>query len=312
MRRIALAGCLVALAAVALAQTGCSTLGFTPPRYRLIEEAEAFRDAAAPPPLLPRELAKTPLAEYVLEPGDTLLIQTADFDSPVRIAADQPVLPDGTIELGVYGRPVVAGMTTPQVEAQVAQLVRAKEGKDHPLTVRLVGRQSKVFYVLGEVNSPGSFPLAGRETVLDGLMAAGGLTRAANEKKIILVRPSHPDGCREVLPVCYPQIVQLGDAHTNYQLRPGDRIFVPSAGMLETLFPTRHNKTTTPCCKNHVPCYTGGGGMGCATGGCAPVGPAIAPLGVPTAPPVPAVPPPPTGTSVALPGKPTQASFIGQ
>jgi protein involved in polysaccharide export with SLBB domain len=175
----------------------------------------------------------------------------------------------------VYGRPVVAGMTVPQVEVLVAQAVKAKEGKDHALTVRLVGRQSKVFYVLGEVNSPGSFPLSGRETVLDGLMAAGGLTRSAQEKKIILVRPSHPDGCREVLPVCYPQIVQLGDTHTNYQLRPGDRIYVPSQGMLEAIFPS-HSKTTAPCCKPNMPCYQGGAG-GCA----APA--VVAPLGAPPA-----------------------------
>lgn len=250
--------CLVTLVAIGLAQTGCSTFGISPPRYKLLPESEAFRNAATPAPHQPRELAKVSLAEYVLEPGDALLVQPVDFDSPVRVAADQPILPDGTIELGVYGRPVVAGMTAPQVEAMVAQAVKAKEGKEYPLTVRLVGRQSKVYYVLGEVNSPGSFPLSGRETVLDGLMAAGGLTRAAQEKRIILVRPSHPDNCREVLPVCYPQIVQLGDTHTNYQLRPGDRIYVPSQGMLESFFPST-TKTTAPCCKPHMPCFLGGG-----------------------------------------------------
>lgn len=255
--------CWVAFLVLTLAQTGCGsalgqTFGLTTPRYKLIPEAEQFRDGANPPPALPRELAKVPLAEYLVEPGDVLLVQPVDFDSPIRLAADQPILPDGTIELGEYGRPMVVGKTTAAIEADIRNLVRAKEKKDVPLTVRLIGRQSKVFYVLGEVNSPGSFPLSGRETVLDGLMAAGGLTRQAQEKKIILVRPTHPDGCREVLPVCYPQIVQLGDAATNYQLRPGDRIFVPSQGTLESLIP-RLSKTTAPCCKLHASCYTGGG-----------------------------------------------------
>jgi protein involved in polysaccharide export with SLBB domain len=247
-----------AFALLALAQTGCSVgqaFGLSSPRYKLITEAEQFRNGAVPPPALNRELAKAPMAEYVVEPGDALLVQPVDFDSPVRLPADQPVLPDGVIELGEYGRPMVAGKTVPVIEAEVRELVKAKEKKDVPLTVRLIGRQSKVYYVLGEVNSPGSFPLTGRETVLDGLMAAGGLTRSAAEGKIILVRPSHPDGCREVLPVCYPQIVQLGDTATNYQLRPGDRIFVPSLGTLESLFPSAQ-KTTAPCCKPHTPCYT--------------------------------------------------------
>lgn len=161
---------------------------------------------------------------------------------------------------GIDASGVVTGMTVPQVEAVVVQAVKAKEGKEHALTVRLVGWQSEVYLVLGELNSPGSFPLSGRETVTDRLMAAGGLTRSAQEKKIILVRPSHPDGCREVLPVCHPQIVQLGDTHTNYQLRPGHRIYVPSQGMLESFFPSA-TKTATPCCKPHTSCFQGGGGV---------------------------------------------------
>ena len=255
----------VALAAVAVASTvsGCSSLGISPPRYKLLPEAEQFRNAAVPPPALPRELAKVPLAEYLVEPGDALLIQPVEFDSPVRLPADQPVLPDGVIELGDYGRPVVAGKSVPAIEAEVRQLVKAKEKKDVAITVRLISRQSKVYYVIGEVNSPGSFPLSGRETVLDGLMAAGGLTRSAALHKAILVRPSQPDGCREVLPVCLQQIVQLGDTSTNYQLRPGDRIYIPSQGILESVFPTQQ-ATSGPCCKPHAPCYPGG------VGGCAP------------------------------------------
>lgn len=252
----------VGFSLVTLLQTGCGSLGQTfglsSPAYKLIPEAEAFRDFNVPPPSLPRELAKTPLAEYLVEPGDVLLIQTADLDSPIRIPADQPVLPDGNIELGDYGRLIVTGKTPATIETEVRQLVKAKEKKDVAITVRLIGRQSKVFYVLGEVNSPGSYPLCGRETVLDGLMAAGGLTRQAQERKLILVRPSQPDGCQEVLPVCYPQIVQLGDTTTNYQLRPGDRIYVPSQSTRESLFPSRV-KTSAPCCKPHVPCATGGG-----------------------------------------------------
>lgn len=267
MRLVRVASAVVLAALVATSLSGCSTLGLNPPRYRILPEAEQFRNGAVPPPALPRELAKSPLAEYLVEPGDALLIQPVEFDSPVRLPADQTVLPDGVIELGEYGRPMVAGKSVPAIEAEVRQLVKAKEKKDVPLTVRLVGRQSKVYYVIGEVNSPGSFPLSGRETVLDGICAAGNLTRSAALNKVILVRPSHPDGCREVLPVCLQQIVQLGDTSTNYQLRPGDRIYVPSQGILESLFPTGR-KTSAPCCKQHTPCYTGGGAGGCGAGGC--------------------------------------------
>ncbi len=249
----------IAVAMFSIVQTGCSigqALGLSSPRYKLIPEAEQFRNSAVPPPALPRELAKMPLVEYIVEPSDVLLIQPADLDSTVRVPADQPVLPDGAIELGEYGRPIVAGKTVPQIEMEVRQLVKAKEKKDIAMNVRLVSRQSKVYYVLGEVNAPGSFPLNGRETVLDGIMAAGGLSRQAKEKGIILVRPSQAQGCREVMPVCYPQIVQLGDTTTNYQLRPGDRIYVPSISTMESLFPSS-SKTTAPCCTPQVGCLPG-------------------------------------------------------
>lgn len=250
----------IGFAMASLLSSGCSvaqSLGISSPRYKLLPEVAAVHKSGSPALELPRELAKTPLAEYTVEPGDALLIQPVDYDSPVRLPADQPILPDGAIELGDYGRPVVMGKTVPQIEAEVRSLIKAKEKKDVALTVRLVGRQSKVFYVIGEVNSPGSYSLSGRETVLDGIMTAGGLSRQAQSKSIVLVRPTSPDSCRQVFPVCLPQIVQLGDTSTNYQLRPGDRIFVPSQTTMEGLFPTRKADQCGPCAAPQTVCTTG-------------------------------------------------------
>lgn len=277
LRRLILA---TALLGAALAQTGCSALGLSTPRYKLLPEVEQMRTTTPAQPLA-RELAKSPLAEYIVEPGDALLIQPVDLDSTVRIAADQPILPDGTIELGEYGRPVVAGKTVPAIEAEVRGYVRAKEKKDVAITVRLVGRQSKVFYVLGEVNAPGSYPLSGRETVLDGIMAAGGLSRNAQAKKVVLVRPTQPGACREVLPVCLQQIVQLGDSSTNYQLRPGDRIFIPSQGTLESMIPWL-SKSNTVCAGPHASCFAGGTCAPTATTTACPT-PAVTPPLLPSA-----------------------------
>src|SRR5262249_18970851 len=161
-------------------------------------------------------------------PGDVLLVQPVDLDSPARIPGDQPVLPDGTINLGRYGRVLVAGRTVDEIETLVRGVVETQTKNAGAISVRVVTRVSKAFYVLGEVNAPGSFTLNGRETVLDGIVAAGGLTDRASRRNIILSRPTAPDSCRLVLPVCYSEIVQVGDTSTNYQLTPGDRIYVPS------------------------------------------------------------------------------------
>jgi len=201
--------------------TIASTLGFTPPVHKLIKPAEEMRNTVATPAALPKELDKVSLAAYVVEPGDTLSVEPTDLDSPIRLPGNQPVLQDGTIDLGKFGRPVVAWKTVTQIETDVKKLIDSQSKEKTPITIRLIGRESKVFYVLGEINAPRAYPLAGRETVLDGILMAGGLTRQADSNKIILSRPTLADGCRVVLPVCYNQIVQLGDTSTNYQLQPG-------------------------------------------------------------------------------------------
>jgi polysaccharide biosynthesis/export protein len=167
---------------------------------------------------------------------------------------------DGTIDLGRYGRVVVAGRTVDQIEPEVLQAVKAAHPKyTGAINVRIVSRVSKVFYVLGEVNAPGSFPLSGRETVLDAIIAAGGLTDGASQDNVVLSRPTVPDGCRVVLPVCYRQIVQLGDTTTNYQLQPGDRVFVPTRGTFEALceFLCPDKMGCSYCKRPQFPCALG-------------------------------------------------------
>lgn len=237
--------------------TGCSVatgnmLTFFPQKQTLHPAADSIRRVAAAQGVMPiaRELDKSVTPPYVVEPGDSLLVQPADLDTPVIFPPDQTVLLDGTINLGKYGLVVVAGKTIPEIEAMIRSAVEAYHHKDMgPVTARVVVPDSKVFYVLGEVNSPGAFPLKGRETVLDAIIAAGGLNSRASRHKIILSRPTPPPGCRVVLPICYDQIVQLGDTTTNYQIRPGDRIFVASRTLFEDLFGHHHNKgicTNTP------------------------------------------------------------------
>ena len=236
--------------------TGCSTkpgsgFGLMPEGNKLIPQAKQLRSAQVQPAALPRELDKRFAVAYVVEPGDVLLVQPADLDSPVRLPGDQPILPDGTIQLGKYGRLAVVGKTVEEVEAVVKQHIAATTKDAGPITVRVVTRASKVFYVLGEVNSPGTFVLTGRETVLDGILLAGGLNERASHNQIILSRPTQPCSCRTVLPICYDEIVQIGDTSTNYQLAAGDRIYVASKTFKENLCPT---KMCLPCGGPHQAC----------------------------------------------------------
>jgi hypothetical protein len=57
-----------------------------------------------------------------------------------------------------------------------------------------------------------------------------------------------------VLPICYEEIVQIGDTSTNYQIAAGDRIFVPTKCFLDPL-KRMAGKKCDSCNKAHVPCY---------------------------------------------------------
>lgn len=250
--------CFLLSATLLTVTAGCTSgpgrgFSFLPPQgHKLTESAKAVRDANTHALMVPRELEKQPLPEYIVEPGDVLLIQPADLDSPARgIPADQPVLPDGTINLGRYGHLQVMGKTVPEIEGLVRQAVRVQTKDAGFINVRLTSRQSKAYYVIGEVNSPGRFVLSGNETVLDALLQAGGLTDKASRDNIILSRPSKPNCPRIVLPVCWKHIVQVGDTTTNYQIAPGDRIYVPGRSFLSTLpFMDKHDTSPCPCQAN--------------------------------------------------------------
>ncbi len=238
--------------------TGCRTaaslgLPVAPSSHALLPHATDMRQSGHRSGI-PTELNKNPLPPHRVAAGDVLVIEPNDFNSPIRLQSDQTVQQDGAIELGDYGRVMVMGLTVEEIQQNVQARVAAREMEkrqsqfalashtgatqpeepvDYGVNVRMVHNESDQFYVMGEVNAPGSYSMVGIETVLDAIIAAGGLSGNANEHKIILTRPQQPGKPRIVLPVCYKQIVQLGDVSTNYQLLPGDRLYVPSITLWE-------------------------------------------------------------------------------
>ena len=251
------------LAVVLVLSTGCHTvaslgLPVSSGSNYLLSDAVEIREAIGHRTDVATELAKAPLPPHRVEAGDVLVIEPNDFNSPVQIPSDHTVQQEGTIDLGSYGRMQVAGLSVPEIQQRVQFAVmqqealrhqsgiglashngqpprRMEESLDLGVAVRLVSQERGAVYVMGEVNAPGSYPIVGSETVLDALITAGGLSDRANDHKIILTRPQTEGKPRFILPVCYQQILQLGDTSTNYQLQPGDRIYVPSLTLWEDI-----------------------------------------------------------------------------
>ena len=183
-------------------------------------------------PCLPRELKMVSLPPYVIEPPDELevSVRPAALEVPLTTLVVQP---DGVIDFGFLGDIYVAGLTLAEAEAKIAQQLAplaAQKRYRGPIEVSVrnvtsPGDSSKRYYVLGTVTTPGSYPIRGNETVVDGILQAG-LRSNSLPEKAYLARPHPAGGPPQIYRIDW-EAIRLGDTLTNYQLFPGDRIIVP-------------------------------------------------------------------------------------
>jgi polysaccharide biosynthesis/export protein len=148
-----------------------------------------------------------------------------------QIQGEHLVRPDGTVGLGTYGSLFVTGMTLDQarraIEAHLAQSLLQPE-----IAIDVYAYNSKYCYVIADGAGYGQqiirLPITGKETVLDAVSQIYGLPQVSS-KKIWVARPNGQDPCQmQVLPVDWPALTMGGSPMTNYQLFPGDRIYIQS------------------------------------------------------------------------------------
>jgi len=165
-----------------------------------------------------------------------LSVDLEDLESPQSVGGEHLVRPDGRVSLGVYGEVYVAGMTLSEVRTVVTRHL-AKNGIQDPKVAVDVGTyNSKNFYVISDGGGFGEqvarLPYTGNETVLDAIAQINGLSEVSS-KRIWIARPA-PAGCTEaqLLEVEWEDITALGLTSTNYQLMPGDRIYIQADRMV--------------------------------------------------------------------------------
>lgn len=174
-----------------------------------------------------RDAVETHLSESLTQPDVSL--QLGETIGAQQIAGEHLVGPDGKVSLGTYGKVFVAGLT--QEEARTAiETQLAKRLEDPEVSVEVFAYNSKFYYVYTQGAGLGDgllkFSITGNETVLDAIAEIQGLDTVSS-KRIWISRPA-PDveGGHLILPVDWEAITELGSASTNYQLMPGDRVFV--------------------------------------------------------------------------------------
>jgi polysaccharide export outer membrane protein len=162
---------------------------------------------------------------------------------PVR--GQHLVRPDGTVGVGIYGPVLVAGKTLGDARTEIARAIHARldpKGKVSykdvldGLSVDVLAYNSSVYYIITDGAGLGEqvyrFPITGSETVLDAISHINGLPLVACKRRIWVARrnPGHP-GPDTVLPVDWIGVTQVGAMNTNWQVMPGDRIYVQADKM---------------------------------------------------------------------------------
>lgn len=157
---------------------------------------------------------------------DVTLVQMA---AQQQIAGEHLVAPDGKVNLGTYGRVRVVGLTMEEAQATIqAHLAQYLESPQIALDV--LGYNSKVFYVVTQGAGLGDrviiLPAKGNETVLDAIGQIEGL-QSNSSTRMWIARPGRNDcGGDQILPVDWLAVTQRGDVTSNYQVMPGDRVYV--------------------------------------------------------------------------------------
>jgi len=139
------------------------------------------------------------------------------------IERDVTVRPDGMISLDLIGDVPAAGRSVGEIASDVEQrIARFKRGA--AVTVSLVTANSNSISVLGEVQTPQSFPLLKQTRVAEAIARVGGPVFTGSERSIRVVRSGSGE---TVVYHVNLNAIQKGDLRTNIVLAEGDIVYVP-------------------------------------------------------------------------------------
>jgi polysaccharide export outer membrane protein len=147
----------------------------------------------------------------------------------LQVRGPHLVRPDGTVNLGLYGRVKVAGLTQEAAKDAIEEHLSQFFLKPS-VSIDVFGFNSSVYYVIFDGGGAGEqvarFPFTGGETVLDAIGLVQGLPAVASKSRVWLARPYEGQADDEILPIDWRAITARGRPDTNYQILPGDRIYV--------------------------------------------------------------------------------------
>jgi polysaccharide export outer membrane protein len=186
---------------------------------------------ASGPALPPATFVSTqeqPGEQYIIGPLDQLTIfvwRNPELGSKVQVR------PDGRITT-----PLIADLpATGKTPSQLAEDIKARLSKyvTDPLVSVMVdsssGTYSQQVRVVGATEKPASLPYRANMTLLDAMIAVGGLSQYASGDHAKLVRFNKETGKQQEYPLQISKLLKHGDTQANVKLEPGDVIIIPES-----------------------------------------------------------------------------------
>jgi polysaccharide biosynthesis/export protein len=177
------------------------------------------------PPLPPAPPASSlPSAEYRIGPGDSLNIFV--WRNP-ELTLTVPVRPDGRLSIPLVEDVVAIGKTPTSLAREFEERL-SKYVKEPLVTVIVEGFVGPIpdqIRVIGEAAQPRALPYRADMTLLDAMIAVGGLTKYAAGNDSVIVRTAQ--GEQNTYSVHLNSLIRDGDIESNVALRPGDILIIP-------------------------------------------------------------------------------------
>ena len=169
---------------------------------------------------------ETSLRSQLREPAVAMTLRQVAGIQP--ISGEHLVGPDGTVTLGQYGSVRLAGMTLDEARMAIANHL-SEHFVDPKVSVSVYAYNSKSIFIVTQGGGLGDsmirLPYTGNDTVMDALSQINGLTYVSSNQMWV-ARPNRDCSSDVVLPIDWEGMTQRADVTTNYQLMPGDRVFI--------------------------------------------------------------------------------------
>lgn len=177
-------------------------------------------------PAAPESDPQSAAHDYLIGPGDVVSI--AVWRNP-EVSQSVPVRPDGKITTPLVQDLNASGKTSTELARDIEKALEKfiQQPIVTVIVTSFVGPYSEQIRVIGQAAKPQALPYRERMSLMDVMIAVGGVTEFAAGNKAVLIRTV--DGKQEKYAVRLNDLIKSGDLSANIHVRPGDVIVIPES-----------------------------------------------------------------------------------